>query len=90
MKFRKIRNIRVSYAKQGQIFFALLNYNDQPPGVRKRIDELIRKVCDGQAEYERALRDWLIRGMPWERVLTSHYVDGSVLVRLRKKFYEAW
>lgn len=90
MRFRKLRNVRVSYAKQGQIFFALVNYADQPPGVRAHIDRLLHDVSGGEAEYERALRDWLIRGVPWDRVLASHYVDGSVLVRLRKKVYESW
>lgn len=90
MKFRKIRNISLSYERQGQIFFTLANYANQPPGIKKQIDERIRKAAKGSQSYEAALRDWLLHGAAFEAVLRRHYVRDATLVAMRKEIYETW
>ena len=90
MGFKRIRNIALPYAKQGQIYFALLNYDDQPEGVKKRIDSLISDACKGDRAYCAALRGWLLRGESWERVLMEYHVDKTGLLRGRKWVYEHW
>ena len=90
MKFKKIRNVALSYERQGQIFFTLANYENLPPGAKKGIDEKIARAAKGSVNYEKALRDWLIHGVPFEAVLQRHYVRDATLVRMRKEIYESW
>lgn len=90
MKFRKISNIGLSYARQGQIFFTLANYADQPPEVKKKIDNLISEAARGSPAYEKALRAWLLRGEAFEAVTQRFYVRGDTLVKMRKRIYEEW
>ena len=90
MGFKKIRSINCSYARQGQIYFTLLNYREQPCSVQKRIDSLISTACGGDEAYCAALRGWLLRGESWDHVLQKYYVDRTGLLRARKWLYEHW
>lgn len=90
MKFRKIRNINLSYERQGQIFFALANYRSQPPNVREKIDALIQQAAKGEECYVAALKAWLTEGKAYERVVAEYFVRGDTLVGMRKKLYESW
>lgn len=90
MKFRKISNINLSYAKQGQIFFTLANYTDQPPNVKNRIDALLSEAARGSPAYEKALRAWLLRGDDFDAVVQRYYVRGGTLTEMRKRIYEEW
>ncbi len=90
MAFKKIRSIRLSYAKQGQIYFALLNYRTQPKRTQEKIDRLINAAAKGEQEYTQALRQWLLRGERWDKVTMEHYVHPSRLCQMRKHIYEHW
>ncbi len=90
MKFRKIRNINVSYEKQGQIFFTLVNYYSQPQNIQRKIDGLIQNAAKGEKCYETALREWLLEGIPYEKVVVKNCIRGDTLVNMRKKLYESW
>lgn len=90
MRFREIRNIGVSYKKQGQIFFTLQNYRDQPKNVKNRIRELIMEAAEGNRAYEAALWDWLIGSSTAQQAAEEHYVRLQTLVEMRNKIYRAW
>lgn len=90
MRFREIRNIGVSYKKQGQIFFTLQNYRDQPKNVKNRIRELIRDAAEGNRAYEAALWDWLIGSSTAQQAAEDHYVRLQTLVEMRNKIYRSW
>ena len=90
MRFREIRNIGVPYKRQGQIYFTLANYKDQPKTVKNRIRELISDAAGGSHAYEAALWDWLIGGMDAQRAASEHYVRLQTLVKMRNKVYQRW
>ena len=90
MGFKKIRSINLPYARQGQIYFTLLNYETQPEGVKKRIDSLISAACGGDEAYCAALKGWMLRGEAWDTVLMRYHVDKTGLLRARKWVYEHW
>lgn len=90
MKFRRIRNLRISYEKQGQIFFTLANYKDQPENIKKRIDALLTEASGGYCPYYSALRQWLIDGVTLQQAAASNFVREATLIEMRKKFYEKW
>ena len=90
MRFREIRNIGVSYKKQGQIFFTLQNYRDQPKNVKNRIRELIMDAAEGNRAYEAALWDWLIGSSTAQQAAEEHYVRLQTLVEMRNKIYRSW
>ena len=90
MAFKKIRSIRLSYAKQGQIFFSLLNYRTQPKKLQEKIDRLIVEAAGGEEEYVKALRRWLLFGDRWDTVTAAFVVHPNTLCRMRKYVYEHW
>lgn len=90
MRFREIRNIGVSYKRQGQIFFTLANYQQQPKAVKNRIRTLIAEVAEGDNGYEAALWDWLIRGVNAQQAADAHYVRLQTLVRMRNTIFQRW
>lgn len=94
MGFRKIRGINVSYARQGQIYFALANYEAMPPKTRTGVDRLIHQAAyagrtQGEA-YEKALRAWLIEGRGYNQVIRECCVNERALLEKRKWIYENW
>lgn len=90
MAFKKLRSVRLSYAKQGQIYFTLINYHNQPKKMQQRIDRLIENAANGEPEYVAALRQWLIDDERWDKVTMDHYVSDHCLIQMRKKVYENW
>lgn len=90
MRFREIRGIGVSYKKQGQIFFTLQNYREQPKNVKNRIRELIMEASEGNRAYEAALWDWLIGSSTAQQAAEEHYVRLQTLVEMRNKIYRSW
>ncbi len=90
MKFKKIRGLKLSYERQGMIFFALANYKTLGSPQRNRIDELIQEVCKGDPAYVGAMRAWLLEGRSFEAVAREFFVNPSTMGRLRKKLYENW
>ena len=91
MGFKMQRGLRIPYRKQGQIYFALVNYDDAGEKQKKRIDRLIADAAGGDAAYIGALREWLLRDdSNVQRVSMDHYISIQTLCRMREKVYKRW
>lgn len=84
---RKLRGVRVSRNRQGFIRYACLTYDEQPKGMRNKIDRLLRE-CGGS--YDAALREVMCGEDSITAIALRHYVSESTLYRMRKNFYESW
>jgi hypothetical protein len=85
--FRRLKNVRKSYAEQGAIFFACATCRQQPRAVQAKIDRLCQSVG---GEYAPALKAFLTTDADWLWVCDHYHISGATLERLRRKFYEAW
>lgn len=91
MKYRKMQGIKLSYRRQGLIYFNLLCYDELPAEQRRRIDKKIHDVCQKAGEYyEAALRAFVLKGDSIQKVCLEHYVRANTIYDLRKKLYESW
>nr|DAE00019.1 MAG TPA: hypothetical protein [Siphoviridae sp. ctiMP24] len=87
MPFKKMRSVNLSYNKQGEIYFILHNYADQPDEVRQKIDSL----CGTVGKYNhRALFRVLTTDEPINRIAREHYISARQLYYLKSSFYNAW
>ena len=87
MSFKKMRSVNLSYNKQGEIYFILHNYAEQPEEVRRKIDALCGVV--GKYHY-RALFRALTTDEPLNRIAREFYISALQLYRLKSKFYNVW
>lgn len=87
MSFKKMRSVNLSYNKQGEIYFILHNYADQPEEVRRKIDALCGVV--GKYHY-RALFRALTTDEPLKRIASELYISARQLYRLKCEFYKNW
>ena len=88
MRFRKLRGVSLPYREQGLIWFTCVNYDKQPPEIKKKIRRLC-KECG--KEHEKALFALLTRenvSMQW--IEQEFYVSYNTLYNARMKFYERW
>ncbi len=86
--FKKRRGIRLSYNKQGLIYFICVNENDMPKEVQQKILNLCIEV--GKEDYK-ALYDVVTKSD--KSVLSislEHHLSEKALYRMRKDFYEKW
>lgn len=86
--FKKRRGIRLSYNRQGLIYFICMNIRDMPEEVQQKVKELCAEVggCDSEALYEVITNDrQSIVG-----ISLKYYISEKKLYRMRKEFYEAW
>ena len=82
-----MRSVKKPKRVQGMIYFTCLNYAAQPPGVRRRIEEL----CDRAAgEYASALFAFLTTEQSWAQICSRYAISSSTLDRVRRRFYELW
>ena len=84
---RKLRGVRVSRNRQGFIRYACLTYDEQPKGMRNKIDRLL---CECGGSYCAALREVMCGEDSITAIALRHYVSESTLYRMRKNFYESW
>ena len=84
---KKLRGVWVSRNRQGFIRYTCLTYDEQPRGMRNKIDRLLRE-CGGP--YSAALREVMCGEDSITPIALRHYVSESTLYRLRKDFYESW
>ena len=87
MGFKKLRGVKLPEEKQGFIRYTCLTYDEQPRGMRNKIDRLLRE-CGGS--YRAALREVMCGEDSITAIALRHYVSESTLYRLRKDFYESW
>lgn len=83
--FRKYRGMRMTYEKQGLIFFLCRNFGSLPPGVRRRIERVAEEV----AGEEKAVLLALLTGRQSARHLSmTRYINLNRLYAWRRTFYE--
>lgn len=85
--FRKYRGMRMTYEKQGLIFFLCRNFGSLPPGVRRRIERVSEEV----AGEEKAVLLALLTGRQSARHLSmTRYINLNRLYAWRRAFYESF
>ena len=85
--FKKKRSIDLSYNKQGLIYFTCLNYNEQLPVIREKINRLCDEVG---GVYSKALFELMTRSKSVLQISMEYYISETKLYVLRKEFYEKW
>ena len=86
--FRKMRGIKLSYEKQGIIYFTLQNICEQPLEIRNKVKALCDKVAGADSE---ALYIFLTSNTDTaQSVSLKYYIADRKLYQLRKEFYMEW
>lgn len=85
--FRKLRGVKLPYIRQGLIRFTCLNYAEQAPDVREKIDRL---CAAAGGDYASALFDVMCTGSSIVAISMRHHVSESTLYRARVRFYAMW
>lgn len=86
--FKKRRGIRLSYNRQGLIYFVCVNIKDMPEDIQERVLNLCIEVG---GEHHKALYTLLtddcrnVHG-----VAMQYHISETQLYLYRKKFYESW
>ena len=86
--FKKRRGIKLSYNKQGLIYFTCVNYDDMP----QHTQDKILKLCeDIGKEHAEVLYKVVTDSNKSIRSLSMEYhISETQLYYYRKKFYEEW
>ena len=86
--FKKRRGIRLSYNKQGLIYFTCMNIKDMPENIQQKVLNLCVEV--GQQDY-RALYELLTNDNKSVLSISHEYfLNEKLLYKMRKEFYEKW
>ena len=87
MGFRKLRGVRLSWERQGYVYFTCQTFENQP----KRTQEKICRLCNRHGgEYSDALFELLTTKRSVVAVAMKYNVSDRTLYRLRREFYEGW
>lgn len=87
---KKMRSLKMGYAKQQMIYRTCRRYDAQPPAVQEKIERLCYTVTHGDRQKYRALFAVLTSGKSIRRIALEHYYSERLLYDLRRAFYEAW
>lgn len=87
MKRRYRRSIPLDRARQFYIIGISLAYQQQPPEIRRRIDELCMQACP--AHYE-AFHRYATCEEPVTPAAMEFYVDGRILERATRDYFLRW
>ena len=87
---KKIRSLKMPYARQQTIYRTCQNYINLPWEKQEKIKRLCREVVRGNDEDFRALFDVLTTEKSIRRIAFEHYMSERKLYYLRKQFYERW
>lgn len=85
--FKKMRGIRLTYTRQGLIYFICMNYMDMPEEVQKKILNLCIEVA---GEDYNVLFEVLTTEKSVRNISLSTYVPEKRLYKMRKHFYESF
>jgi len=85
--FKKMRGVRLPYAKQGLIFFTCLTYAAQPPDIRQKIEENCTNVA---GPHRQALFEVLTTQKPIYRISDERHISPNRIYVYRQRFYESW
>lgn len=84
--FREWKGARVSYNRQGYIFFISRNYRELSPEKRAVIDALCLSI--GGEDYAAALREFMTTDRSAVAVCMRHYLSKGTLYRYVRRYYE--
>lgn len=85
--FRYKPRIRVSYDKQGYIYFVSKFYHKLPEREREKIRLLCRETG---GPYSGALLEYVTTEASTEAVCLKHYISRSTLDRAVRRYYEGF
>ena len=83
--FRYKAGIKVSYERQGCIYFTSLRYSELPEEKKREIRRLCRE-CGGQ--HSKALFTAVTTETPIDLICDTHYISSTTLKRMKKNYYE--
>ena len=86
-QFKYRRGIRLSYERQGYIFFLCRRFSALAPEQRDAIRALCRSAG---GQYERALLRYLTTSAGMQRVCSEEHIGTATLWRCVKRFYESF
>ena len=88
MRFRKYKGIRLSYEKQGLIYFTCRTYREQPAKVQEKILTLCEKAS---RENPYALFVLLTTDQSTTAIAMKFNISSeNTLYAARRRFYEMW
>lgn len=86
--FKKMRGIKLSYEKQGLIYFICINHRDMPEKIQKQILNLC--IAVGGEHYQALYTALTDKSKSIRSVAMEFYISENLLYYYRKKFYERW
>ena len=86
--FRKFKGMRISYKKQGLIYFTCLNVQEASDEVKNKITNLCMEIGkeDYKALYEVVTND----SKSILQISREYFLNEKKLYRMRKESYEKW
>ena len=85
--FKKKKSIRLSYARQGLIYFTCLTYHIQPEKVKTAIENLCVEIA---GEEYKILFTLLTKGKIIDIAAEETHINGKLLSKWRAEFYHEW
>jgi len=85
--FKKMRSVRLPYARQGLIFFTCLTYAAQPPEIKEKIEEICTDVA---GPHRNALFEMITTNKSIYRICDECMISPTQMYFYRKLFYENW
>ena len=86
-KFVYRKNYRMTYKKQGYIFFCCQNYSALSSRLKKKIDRLCAEVGK---ENSKALFEALTADRSVELTAARHFVNKHSLYKMLHEFFRKW
>ena len=83
--FRFKNSLRVSYKRQGYIYFTSLRYDELDEKKKQKIKDLCRE-CGG--EHSKALFKAVTTETSLDYICDTHYVSKATLYRAMREYYE--
>ena len=83
--FRFKESVKVSYKRQGYIYFTSLRY-DELDEEKKRVIRKLCRECGGT--YSKALFKAVTTETPDDLICDTHYISKSTLYRMKREYYE--
>lgn len=85
--FRYKPSIKVSYNRQGYIYFVSLHCHELPQKAQKKIRQLCQDVG---GDYAPALLERVTTSASVDTVCKEHFLDRSTLDRAVRRYYEGF
>lgn len=86
--FKKFRGMRLSYNKQGLIYFTCVNVAEMPDEVKNKITNLCMEV--GKEDYKALYEVVTNNNKSILQISREYFLNEKKLYKMRKEFYEKW